>query len=125
MFVNFSTDPEASPDLFLMEDPNNTLSKQLGFLKKDNILDSKVNVRRHDLILLVQVPQSGSSQVKKEETYQELFYGTNRTKKCNFRLAISKKEMQYSNSGDVKIVPIGFTYNMLGDFFLSQAGTNE
>ena len=125
MFVNFCTDPEISPDLFLMEDPSNTLSKQLGFLKKDNILDSKVNVRRHDLILLVQVPQSGLTQAKKEETYQKLFSGTNQTKKCNFRLAISKKEMQYSNSGDVKIVPIGFTYNMLGDFFLSQAGTNE
>ena len=82
-------------------------------------------MRRHDLILLVQVPQSGSTQAKKEETYQKLFSGTNQTKKCNFKQAISKKEMQYSNSGDVKIVPIGFTYNMLGDFFLSQAGTLE
>jgi hypothetical protein len=119
-----------------LEDEEDSLSKKFGFLKKEDFLSSSVNVRKGDLILMV---QQGRKKIKQEEEEKEkmeiifneecdngflyeIFPEVNMQRKDKFKLGIARREMEYHNDADIKIIPIGFIDNMLGQYYLSKAG---
>ena len=116
-----------------MEDNDELLTKNLGFLKKKNIIEDKVRIRKGDLFVIFQrleqenekedgkirLSARDKNYILTKDYFSGIFSNIN-PKNTIFKLAISKEEFLCDNAGNIRVFPIAYLFNLLGEYYISK-----
>lgn len=108
-----------------MEDCEDLVSKQFGFIGHEVPFQRNCHVQTGDLLLVLRRPNQATkiseeaSPNSSEEWLQELFPEAETTRTSHFKLIISKAEFTWANNGELVGIPIANVWNHLGRLLVS------